>query len=30
MNEGRPSYREEAAADAWRRCIACFDRHLKS
>jgi carboxymethylenebutenolidase len=29
MNEGRPSYREEAAADAWNRCNAWFDRHLK-
>jgi carboxymethylenebutenolidase len=29
MNEGRPSYREDAAADAWKRCIAWFDRHLK-
>ena len=30
MNEGRPSYREEAATDAWNKCIAWFDRHLKS
>jgi carboxymethylenebutenolidase len=29
MSEGRPSYRPEAAADAWRRCLAWFDRHLK-
>jgi carboxymethylenebutenolidase len=29
MNEGRPSYREEAAVDAWKRCIAWFDQHLK-
>ncbi len=29
MNEGRPSYREEAANDASRRCIGWFDRHLK-
>ncbi len=29
MNEGRPSYREEAAADAWTRCVGWFDRHLK-
>ncbi|MBI5586305.1 MAG: dienelactone hydrolase family protein [Deltaproteobacteria bacterium] len=25
----RPSYRAEAAADAWRRCLAWFDRYLK-
>ncbi len=30
MNEGRPSYREEAAFDAWEKCVAWFDRHLKS
>lgn len=30
MSEARPSYREEAAKDAWRRCIEWFDRHLKS
>lgn len=30
MNEARPSYREEAARDAWRRCIEWFGRHLKS
>jgi len=29
MNEGRPSYREEAATDAWTRCIGWFDRHVK-
>jgi len=29
MNEGRPSYRKEAAKDAWTRCIGWFDRHLK-
>ncbi|HZP56306.1 MAG TPA: dienelactone hydrolase family protein [Dehalococcoidia bacterium] len=28
MNEGRPSFREEAARDAWGRCIAWFERHL--
>jgi carboxymethylenebutenolidase len=28
MNEGRPSYREDAAADAWERCLAWFRRHL--
>ena len=26
----RPSYRPEAAKDAWSRCIAWFDRYLKS
>jgi carboxymethylenebutenolidase len=26
----RPSYRAEAAADAWRRCLAWFDRYLKA
>ena len=29
MNEPRPSYRPEAAADAWRRSVEWFDRHLK-
>jgi carboxymethylenebutenolidase len=29
MNEDRPSYREEAARDAWERCIAWFDRYLQ-
>jgi carboxymethylenebutenolidase len=29
MNESRPSYRREAAADAWRRSVEWFDRHLK-
>jgi len=28
MNEGRPSYREDAAADAWERSLAWFRRHL--
>jgi carboxymethylenebutenolidase len=28
MNEGRPSYREDAAADAWQKCIAWFQKHL--
>ena len=27
LNEARPSYREEAARDAWRRCIAWLQRH---
>lgn len=30
MNEGRPSYREDAATDAWRRCVEFFSRHLKA
>jgi len=25
----RPSYRSEAAADAWRRCLAWFNKYLK-
>lgn len=29
MNERRPSYRPEAAADAWRRSLEWFDRYLK-
>jgi carboxymethylenebutenolidase len=29
MNEGRPSHREEAAADAWQKCVAWFERYLK-
>jgi carboxymethylenebutenolidase len=28
MNEGRPSYRKEAADDAWRKCAGWFQRHL--
>jgi carboxymethylenebutenolidase len=28
MNEGRPSYRPEAAADAWERMVDWFRRHL--
>jgi dienelactone hydrolase len=28
MNEGRPSYREEATRDAWRRTIDWFSRYL--
>jgi carboxymethylenebutenolidase len=30
MNEGRPSYRPEAAQDAWKKCIAWFDKHLRA
>jgi carboxymethylenebutenolidase len=29
MNEGRPSFREDAATDAWQRCVAWFERHLR-
>jgi carboxymethylenebutenolidase len=29
MNENRPSYREEAARDAWQKCIRWFNQHLK-
>lgn len=28
MSEGRPSYREDAAADAWTRCVGWFNDHL--
>jgi carboxymethylenebutenolidase len=30
MNEMRPSYRDEASKDAWRRTIEWFSRHLKA
>ena len=30
MNGDRPSFRPDAAADAWRRCIAWFDAHLRA
>ena len=30
MSEGRPSYRPDAAADAWPKCVAWFDRYLKA
>jgi carboxymethylenebutenolidase len=30
MNEGRPSYRAEAAEDAWMKCVAWFDQHLRA
>jgi carboxymethylenebutenolidase len=30
MNEDRPSHREEAARDAWRRCLDWFARYLRS
>ena len=29
MNEGRPSYRPDASQDAWKKCIAWFDKHLR-
>ena len=29
MNEGRPSYRQDAAEDAWPKCVEWFERHLK-
>ncbi len=28
MTEGRPSYRPEAAAEAWKRCVDWLNRHL--
>jgi carboxymethylenebutenolidase len=28
MNEGRPSYRQDAAEDAFSKCLAWFERHL--
>jgi carboxymethylenebutenolidase len=29
MNEGRPSYRAEAAQDAWKKCVAWFGTYLR-
>ncbi len=29
MNEARPSYRPEAARDAWQKCLDFLARHLK-
>ncbi len=29
MNEERPSYREQAASDAWSKCLGWFERYLK-
>lgn len=29
MNQDRPSYRPEAARDAWEKCVTWFDRYLK-
>ena len=28
--DDRPSYSATAAADAWKRCVAHFDKHLKA
>jgi carboxymethylenebutenolidase len=28
LNEARPSFRQEAAADAWHRCVAWLDAHV--
>jgi len=30
MTEGRPSYRPDAASDAWARCVGWFDRYLNA
>jgi dienelactone hydrolase len=31
VNPHRPQvYRKEAAEDAWKRCLAFFDKHLKA
>jgi carboxymethylenebutenolidase len=30
MSEGRPSYRGDAANDAWQKCVAWFDKYLKA
>jgi carboxymethylenebutenolidase len=31
FSDDRPQvYRKEAAEDAWKRCLAFFDRHLKA
>ncbi len=29
MNEERPSYRQQAAADAWSKCLGWFERYLR-
>jgi carboxymethylenebutenolidase len=29
MGAGRPMYREEAAKDAWERCVTWFRQHLQ-
>jgi carboxymethylenebutenolidase len=28
MSQGRPSYREDAANDAWQKCVGWFNKHL--
>jgi carboxymethylenebutenolidase len=30
MTEGRPSYRPDAASDAWSKCVGWFDRYLNA
>jgi carboxymethylenebutenolidase len=30
MSEGRPTYREDAAADAWQKCTAWFNKYLNA
>jgi carboxymethylenebutenolidase len=30
MNHLRPSYREQAATDAWPKCVGWLDRYLKA
>jgi len=31
FSDDRPQvYKKEAAEDAWKRCVAFFDKHLKS
>jgi len=30
MNAARPSYREQAAKDAWEKCLGWFERYLKA
>lgn len=30
MGSGRPSHREDAAADAWQKCVAWFDKYLNA
>ena len=30
MSEGRPNFRPDAAADAWPKCVAWFDRYLNA
>ncbi len=30
MSEGRPSYREDAATDAWSKCVAWFNQYLNA